>query len=128
MIACSLSLTATWVIAAPPKNLVTHNLTNVESNAFVAGIIASQHPTPAHQDNSVPWAAVKMACFGHTTANKCWAIIKMATNTANPIELGRVEIDVTSGAITPAVLTHNGYTLISNGNGVVTLTEAKKFD
>lgn len=126
------ALLTTVSFATPPKNILTHNLTNAESNAYIAGKIASRHPTPAHQDHAVPWFEVKMACVGHTTNNKCWAIIKMETNTDHAVELGRVEIDLTTGAITPAVLTHNGYTFIYNGiiNGdtVVTLTNAPKFD
>lgn len=127
----ALMLATTVSFAAPPRNIVTHNLTNVESNAYIAGTIPSQHPTPAHQDNSVPWAGVKMACLGHTTNGKCWAIIKMATDTDTPIDIGRVEIDLTTGVITPSVLTNNGYTMvyngISNGDDVVTLTTAKSF-
>lgn len=120
--AISLAFVTTAAIASP-KQLVTHNLTNVESNAFVAGTIPSQHPSKAHSDNKVMWAAVRMACFGHTVDNKCWAVIKMETNTTTPIELGTVTIDLTTGIITPSQLSAGGYTLIVNGPGETTLLE-----
>lgn len=113
----------TTVAMASPKQLVTHNMTDVESNAFIAGTIPSQHPTKAHSDGRVMWAAVRMACFGHTTNGKCWAVIKMATNTANPVELGRVSIDLESGEIYPAQITANGYTMTATGPGETTITQ-----
>ena len=115
---------ATTAALASPKQLVTHNLTNVESNAFVAGTIPSQHPTHPQSDNKVMWAGVRLACFGHTTNGKCSALIKMATNTANPVDLGVVSIDLESGDITPKQITAYGYTMTVNGPGETTLTES----
>lgn len=120
--AITLGLTTSIAFAAP-KQLITHNLTNVESNAYVAGVIPSQHPTKAHSDNKVMWAAVKMACYGHTVNGKCWALVKMATNTATPVELGTVSIDIETGIITPNQISANGYTLTVNGPGETTLTQ-----
>lgn len=121
--AITLGLTASAAIAAP-KQLITHNLTSVESNAFVAGTIPSQHPTHPHSDNKVMWAGVRLACFGHVTNGTCWAVIKMETDTANPVNLGTVTIDLESGDITPKQLTAYGYTLTVNGPGETTLTES----
>lgn len=115
-----LALAATEVLASPQK-LVTHNLTNVESNAFVAGTISSRYPTRPHSDGKVSWTEVKMACFGHIMNGKCDALVKMETNTPHPINLGWVKLDLESGDITPKSLTANGYTLLVNGPGETTL-------
>lgn len=110
------------VVLAAPQYLITHNLTDVESNAYVAGQ-ASPAPTKARSTNLVSWFVVKMACYGHSTNGKCPAEIKMATNTASPILLGTVEMDTETGIITPATLSNNGYTLTVNGPGETTLSK-----
>jgi hypothetical protein len=108
---------------ASPAYLITHNRTRVESNAYVAGK-PSPHPTPATLDGKVSWLAVRMTCFHHTdNNNQCQAVVKMATNTVNPIELGVVSLNVETGDITPKYLSANGYTLIVNGPGETTLIE-----
>ena len=112
---------ATSALYASPKLLITHNTTDVESNAFIGGTIPSQHPTKAHSDNKVFWATVKLACFGHVINNKCPALIKMKTDTAAPLELGYVEMDLVTGIITPSELHANGYTMLVNGLGESTL-------
>ena len=106
---------------ASPKQLITHNLTDVESNAFIDGVIGSQHPTKAHSDNKVFWASVKLACYGHITNNQCHALVKMATETPTPIELGWLTINVVTGDIIPKSLEANGYRLMVNGPGETTL-------
>ena len=119
-----LSSMTTLALAVPPKQLITHNNTDVESNAFVAGTIPSRHPTKAHSDSKVIWTEVRMACFGHVTNNKCMALIKMETglgDSGNPIDLGMVSMDLNTGIITPSSLTANGYTMIVNGPGETTL-------
>lgn len=123
MTAIALGLATTVAFATPPKQLITHNTTSVESNAYVAGTIPSQHPTRPYSNTSTPWAAVKMACFGHVTNGKCWALVKMATNTDTPIELGIVSIEMDTGIITPSQLSANGYTLTVNAPGETTLSE-----
>lgn len=120
--ALSLSLFAATALAAP-KQLITHNTTDVESNAFVAGSIPSQHPTKPHSDGKVFWTAVKMACFGHTVNGKCNALIKMATNTPNPLEVGILSLDINTGHITPQQLNANGYTITVNGPGETTISK-----
>lgn len=121
----ALSLLTAAAFAAP-QQLITHNTTNVESNAFIDGTIPSQHPTKAHSDGKVFWTIVKMACFGHTTNGKCSALIKMATNTAAPVILGTVSMDLESGDITPKQIIANGYMLTVNGPGETTLSEAPR--
>lgn len=108
---------------AAPKQLVTHNLTSVESNAFIDGVIASQHPTKAHSDNRVFWASVKLACYGRIVNNSCKALIKMKTDTAEPVELGWVSMNLVTGEISPSFLSANGFHLQVNSPGETTLTE-----
>ena len=118
----ALGLFAATAMATPPKQLITHNTTDVESNAYIDGTIASQHPTKAHSDGMVFWLAVKMACFGHSTGGKCNALIVMETNTPNPVKVGTVTLDLESGDITPKQLSAYGYTVTVNGPGETTIS------
>jgi hypothetical protein len=118
----ALVLFTATALATPPKQLVTHNTTDVESNAFVDGSLPSRHPTKAHSDGIVHWLEVKMACFGHTTNGKCNALIVMKTNTPNPVAIGTVSMDLESGDITPKQLSANGYTITVNGPGETTIS------
>ena len=122
MTAGALCLFTAAAIAVPPKQLVTHNTTSVESNAFIDGTIASQYPTKAHTDGKVFWTIVKMACFGHTVNGKCSALIKMKTDTANPVTIGTVFLDLETGDITPKQVSANSYTITVNGLGETTLS------
>jgi hypothetical protein len=110
-------------LAGAPRQLITHNYTHVESNAFIDGVIASQHPTKAQSDNRVFWASVKLACFGHAVDNTCKALIKMKTDTTKPIDLGWVYVNLLTGDITPNSLSKNGYRLEVNGPGETSLYE-----
>lgn len=112
---------ASSLAMASPQFLITHNTTDSESNAYISGTIPSIHPTKAHSDNKIAWISVKMSCFGHVVENRCTALIKMDTNTANPLELGVVTVDLSTGDIMPKQLTGNGYTLVVNGPGETTL-------
>lgn len=116
-----LGLASAMACAVPPRQLITHNTTDLDSNAFVAGTIPSQHPTKAHSDGKVLWTAVRMACYGHVVDGKCPALIKIATNTTNPIEVGMVYMDLNTGIITPSELHANGYAMIVNGPAETTL-------
>ncbi|WP_028387797.1 hypothetical protein [Legionella fairfieldensis] len=113
------------VVAASPSRLVTHNTTNVRSNTYFAGYIPSSAPAQAHDDGLLDWPFVKMACYGHTSATKCPAVIKVAIDTPNPVDLGKVTIDIETGDITPKSLSLNGYTLVVNGPGEMTLTKKR---
>lgn len=120
--AIALSLAAATALAGPTY-LTTHNNTNEESNAYIAGTIPSPYPTNALSTRQVYWTMVRMACYGHTTGGKCAAMIKMATNTTNPIDIGTVSMDVESGEITPKQISNQGYTLTVNGPGEATITK-----
>lgn len=120
--AIALSLSAATALAVPTY-LTTHNNTNMESNAFIAGTIPSPYPTAAHATNSILWNMVRIACYGHTTNDRCSALIKMNTNSANPIEIGYVSMEMSTGDITPKVLSAKGFTLTVNGPGEATITK-----
>lgn len=120
--AVALSLSALTAFAAPAY-LITHNSTNEESNAFVAGTIPSPYPTLANSTRQVYWNLVKLACYGHTSNGKCSALIKMATNTANPVNIGTVIMDINTGEITPKQISANGYTVTVIGLGETRITK-----
>ena len=109
--------------APPPRAFVTHNNTGVESNAFIDGTIASAHPTRAFAVNSVSWIAVRMMCFQHAPNNLCSAVVKMETDSAEPKAIGQVTLNLVTGDINPKMITGNGYTLVVNGPGEVTLSK-----
>jgi hypothetical protein len=111
---------------ASPKQLITHNQTDLESNAYVAGTIPSRYPTRAYSDNRVNWLEVRMACFGHITNNKCPALIRIGTGPndgGTPMDLGFVTMDLVTGSITPNELHAYGYTFTVNGPGETTITK-----
>ena len=116
----SLSLASTITMASP-LFLTTHNTTDSESNAYISGTIPSRHASKPHSDNKVSWISVKMACFGHVVDGRCPALIKMDTNTGNPIEIGVVTVDLTTGDIMPKQMSAHGYTMVVNGPGESTL-------
>lgn len=121
--ALTLCLAATVTFAAPPANLITHNKTSLESNAFIAGTIPSTSPTKANSTNVVPWFVVQMACYGHVVNRLCPATIMMATNTAKPFELGKVSLNMDTGEIKVVSVTANGYKLTINGRAEATLSK-----
>jgi hypothetical protein len=112
---------AMGVSAAVPRYLITHNTTDFESNAFVAGTIASQYPTAAHANGKVFWGAAKMACFGHIVNSICPALIRIGTDTPNPLDIGMLYLNLDTGEITPASVQGNGYSALVNGPGEITL-------
>ncbi len=120
--AITLNLLAATALAAP-VSLTTHNNTDLESNAYVDGTVPSPYGTAAHSSRSVLWTMVKYACYGHTTNGKCPALIKVATNTANPIDIGYVTLDLDSGDISPKQISNNGYTITVNGPGEATINK-----
>jgi hypothetical protein len=119
----ALGLTSTLALAVPPKTLITHNKTNLDSNAFIAGRIPSQHPTRAHSDGKVIWASVNLACRGLLVNGTCPAVIKLNPKGPNPITLGMVNLDLKTGIIQPKELHANGYALIVNGPGETTIIQ-----
>lgn len=118
--ALTLSIGTTTALASP-ISLVTHNTTDFESNAYVAGTIPSRFPSKPHIDNKVSWVSVRMACVGHVVDGRCPALVKIATNTASPIDLGYVYMDLNTGDIIPKQLSANGFTVVVNGPGETTI-------
>lgn len=117
--AALLSLSAVTTFASP-EFLITHNNTNEESNAYIAGV-PSPHPTPANTTKKVYWNMVKLACYGHAPGGKCRATIKMATDTATPKDVADVILDVNSGVITLEKHKNPGYEFIIHGPGEATI-------
>jgi hypothetical protein len=116
-------LGANVVAYAAPKQLITHNKTSVESNAFIDGTIPSVYPSKANSDNRVFWASVKLACYGHISNNICHALIKMKTNIAESVDLGWMNVNLSTGEILPSSISGNGYRLTVNGPGETTIEE-----
>ncbi|MDI1352347.1 MAG: hypothetical protein PSV35_06200 [bacterium] len=121
----SLGVTVAFAATVPPVYLITHNNTSVQSNAFVNGNIPSPYPSQPNSTRSVFWNIVKLACYGHVVEGKCSALIKMATDTAKPITVGTVALHLETGDITPKTIIANGYKVVVNGPGEVTLSEVK---
>ncbi len=117
----TLSLSVSSAFAASVQYLVMHNNTDVQSNAFMNNV-PSVYPSKPNSTNKVFWAMVSIACARN---NPCPAMIKMATNTPNPIELGMVNLNLTTGEITPKTLTANGYVMTVNGPGEASLDTVK---
>ena len=107
---------------AAPQFLITHNNTKVESNAYIDGVIASTHPTPALSTNKVYWNEVKIACLGRTHGSICSAIIKMDTASPNPVVLGQLNLNITTGEIFPSSLSTDLYKLELVAPGEVLLS------
>ena len=120
--AISLSLSVFSAFAAPTY-FTTHNNTPEESNAFIASNVPSPYPTAANSTRQVYWNMVRLACYGHTTNGKCTAVIKMATNTSNPVTIGTLSMDLNSGDISPKQVSAEGYTVTVNGPGEATITK-----
>ena len=122
--AAALSLVAFSTLAAPPKQLITHNTTDLESNAYVDNLIPSRHPTKAHSDGKIFWTAVKLACFGHSVNGLCSATIYMGTNTPTPVAIGNVIVNLDTGDINPKQVSGHGYTITVNGPGETTISHS----
>lgn len=123
LLACGLIATTAFAFASP-RSFTTHNRTTVESNAFIDGTIPSPYPTPAGKDKSVMWELVRLACIGHTSGGQCTAVLKMATNTKNPIDVAKLSMNLDSGAITLMETYSTAYKVIIHSNpGEVTITE-----
>ena len=109
------------VVHAAPTYLITHNNTDVESNAYIDGTRPSPCPSKAHDTNTVAWIIVQMACLSKASTGKCTAVIKMETNTKTPVTVGTVELTLADGTIQPQSLVANGYRMTVNGPAEITL-------
>lgn len=118
----SLSVMVSTTFALPPT-LTIHNTTDLESEAYINGNIATHLPSKPRADNIVPWIVVQMACYGRTVNDICSAMIKMASNTATPLDVGMVYLNMKTGQISPEQVSGNGYTFTSNKIGEATLSK-----
>jgi hypothetical protein len=124
--AVALSLGISSAFAAPTFLTMTNN-TQEQSNAFIAGTIPSAYPTAPNSTGKVYWNLVRLACYGHTTPDgKCPAVIKMATDTPNPITIATVAMDLASGEITVQSATgQGGYLFTVKGPGMAEVNKIK---
>ncbi len=114
----------TGTALAAPSYLITHNTTDAESNAYIAGR-PSIYPTKPHSDKKLNWALVRLACFGHTSGDKCKAEIFMESNTSHKKSLGFLTMNLKTGEITPRKLQKSGYRIIVNRPGETTISKLK---
>lgn len=105
----------------PTTGLITHNLTNEDSNAFINGTIPSIYPTQRQSERTVPWPFVHLICKNYLVDNQCNATIVMSPK-SNPVTIGSVSMDLETGEITPKQLRAHGYKVSVIGVGEVTLS------
>ncbi|QRN04349.1 hypothetical protein GH742_10930 [Legionella sp. MW5194] len=123
--AITLGLTTAIAFAAP-SHLTTDNQTNYQSNAFINGTVQSPYPTPKKTKKSLLWSLVQLACAPYVDSQKqCGALIKMGTDTSNPVEVGWLKMNMSTGDITPKKLSANGFTITVINAGEVIITEDK---
>ena len=109
------------VVFSAPLYFITHNNTSEQSNGFIGGTTPSPYPTPANTTRQVAWNLVRIACF--PLNELCSATVKMATDTNDPIEIGRLEMNLKTGDINPKSLSNNGYTITVNGPAETTISK-----
>ncbi|USQ15393.1 hypothetical protein J2N86_14175 (plasmid) [Legionella lytica] len=103
----TIALSITTVTAlATPTHYITHNDTQWETNVVVKGV-ESPFPTLPYSTRKVAWRMVRLGC-GITPV--CAAVIMVATDTAEPIEVGTLYMDMESGELTPKRISAHGYT------------------
>jgi len=110
--------TASSIALAAPSELVVDNKTDYQARAYVHGI--SKNPAEAHSSMSLNWWALSMVCAFQT---ECKAEVKVKTDTANPISLGNVSINLDTGVIDTSGLSHaEGFNVsyVAPGHAVVT--------
>jgi hypothetical protein len=124
LIAITLSTFASAALAAPPVYLITHNETDLESNAYIKGNTPSPYPTPPASTRQIYWNMVRIACYGRTNSDgTCSALVKMAPNSPSPIEVGYLTLNMETGDITPKRISGGGYSVIVNGPGEATIVK-----
>lgn len=124
LISCALTLTVITFTAnalATPKAFITHNLTNTTTNVYVDGV-AAPNPAMPSATTKVSWFIVKTGCQKHKEEGVCPAIIKMDIEKDIPVEVGTLNVDLESGVITPSRISGNGFVVIVNAPGEITVT------
>lgn len=115
--AITISVTSVTALATP-THYITHNNTEWETNVVVKGV-ESPFPTLPYSTRKVAWRMVRFGC-GITPV--CAAVIKVATETSDPIEIGTLYMDMESGEITPQQISAHGYTAKIKGIAEVIIT------
>lgn len=121
--AMTLGLSSALAFAAP-THLITDNQTNFQSNAFINGTVQSPYPTPKMTKKKLLWSMVQLACSPYVDSQKqCSALIRMGTDTPNPVDVGWLKMNMSTGEITPTEVRHNGFIIKVIGAGEVVITE-----
>ncbi|MGQ3889788.1 hypothetical protein ACQUW5_12255 [Legionella sp. CNM-1927-20] len=107
-------------LLAAPKAMITHNLTDTTTNAYVDGVPAPE-PAGPYATTKVPWTIVKIGCSKHKEEGVCPAVIKMDIDSSSPIIVGTLYVDLESGVIMPAKISANGFTVEVNAPGEITV-------
>jgi hypothetical protein len=123
LVSTALVTWATSTFAAPPRFLLTNNMTDYTAGAYVNGTVPPQHPTLPNSKGKVYWGLISIACHSFIVDGKCPALVKLGQNNQYPIEIGYVYLDMNTGEITPKVINNNGFTLTVNGPGETTITQ-----
>lgn len=122
---CAMALYAGLSLAnfAPSLGIAHNKTADMEANAFLGGTQPSPMPIAANSTLQVPWFLLMLGCSGHTDNNWCSALIKIGTNTSNPISMGDMKINLQTGEILPKEIHNSGYSIYVNGSGEVTLVK-----
>ena len=123
VLSTALITASTLTFAAPPRYLLTNNMTEYTAGAYVNGTVPPQHPTAPHTKGKVYWGLINISCHAYVVNGKCPALVKLGHNNEYPIEVGYVYLDMNTGEITPKVINHNGFTITVNGPGETTITK-----
>ncbi|KTC75993.1 hypothetical protein Lbir_0062 [Legionella birminghamensis] len=111
-------------VLASPEHMIIHNKTDLISNAFVDEM-PGPRPTLAHSTSRVLWFIVQTGCRKHKAEGICPAVIKMGIDRDKPILVGTLYIDISSGEITPARISANGFNVDVDAPGEITISEDK---
>ncbi|GGI80283.1 hypothetical protein [Legionella impletisoli] len=122
LIGASLSLAAAASFALPPTELVSHNNTDVSSQAYLGpNLDIPQQPTAPGAVKRVSWVSVRILCMNTPKPGICPA--KIALNTTPQTTLGVVELNLATGDINPKVLSANGYKMTVIKPGEIAFTK-----
>ena len=119
---CAITLSVTAATAlATPTHYITHNDTDLLTNVIVNGT-ESPFPTFPHSTRKIAWRMVKLGC-GRAPNGMCAVLIKIRTDTSDPIEIGTLYMDMNSGELTPQSISANGYTVNVLGAAEVAIAQ-----
>ncbi len=111
-------LTCAQIFAAP-SYYTTHNRSSSETQLSVSETRSYSFKTAAKSSTKIEWWLLQLACYGQTRPHQCKAVIQAETNSAHPVRIGMLTIDMKSGELFPKYNSNNGYTMSVIGAGEV---------